>query len=94
MTHDEMIAVLIAQKDGKAIQCALREQVTNPLWIETRPGALLNFQVAIYRIKPEPMVIWVSVYPHHLGGVYLSKEAADAARGSDSTARKFIEVIE
>ena len=93
MTHDEMIAVLIAQKDGKAIQCALREQVTNPLWIETRPGALLNFQVAIYRIKPEPMVVWLNVYPYGLGATYSNEADAIAGRASTGTTRKFIEVL-
>lgn len=51
MTYDEMIAVLQAAKEGKKIQCKLRQESvseyedTFPIW---------NFDGFDYRVKPEP----------------------------------------
>lgn len=54
MTHDEMIAVIQAHKDGKAIEFRYDGewktcQDNNPLW---------NFTNNFYRVKPEPRVRW------------------------------------
>lgn len=61
MTHDEMIAVILAHKAGKAIQCrdnhpACRNwySVAFPAW---------NFEKIEYRIKPEPREVWIDVVP-------------------------------
>lgn len=51
MTNNEMIAVIQAHEDGKAIQCRLDDlqewrNVTKPQW---------NFHEFEYRVKPEPI---------------------------------------
>jgi hypothetical protein len=66
MTHDEMIAVITAHKEGKAIECQLKGFSR---WLP-----MLNkwdFSAFNYRIKPEPIEMWVNVYPsgaHHRYG--------------------------
>ena len=90
MTHDEMIAVIAAHRDGKAVEAldpsfGKWRAATGPCW---------DFSRFDYRIKPEPMVVWVTVYPTHVGGVYSSEANANVLRGRGGTIRKFIEVIE
>jgi hypothetical protein len=58
MTHDEMIAVIQAHKDGKMIQFKQKD-VDGWVWA---PRPCWNFSSHEYRIKPEPMEIWVNVY--------------------------------
>ena len=56
MTHDEMIAVIKAHKDGKKIECKRNDEdvqwkaVKNPLW---------DFNRNDYRIAREPRKCWV-----------------------------------
>ena len=55
MTHDEMIAVIAAHRDGKKIQNRHNNspcewgKVSNPCW---------NFETYEYRVKPEPVTVW------------------------------------
>jgi hypothetical protein len=64
MTHDEMIEVIQAHKDGKAIQARLAgggsewKRNTAPQW---------NFLSAEYRVKPEPKEYWLVPYKNKLG---------------------------
>ena len=56
MTHDEMIAVIHAHKDGRHIQFQKKDLSfcdvpdNRPYW---------NFANEIYRVKPEPRSLWV-----------------------------------
>lgn len=52
MTHDEMIAVIQAHKDGKEIQYRHK---SGGEWRKSENAGFLdwNFQVAEYRVKPE-----------------------------------------
>jgi hypothetical protein len=74
MTHDEMIAVIQAHKDGKLIECRGKEFISwspahNPAW---------DFRGYDYRIKPEPRRIWVNYYGNDdYGNACLSRENAD-----------------
>ncbi len=74
MTHNEMIEVIQAHRDGKKIQAKSilidwHDTVLNqPSW---------NFDVYDYRIKPEPREWWVNVYPDGDSYWYETKEAAD-----------------
>ena len=78
MTHDEMIKVIQAHKDGKRIQCKLRRRESewgdslNPSW---------DFPNHDYRIKPDPLVVWVNEYEDGALSPYQTKdEALGAAR--------------
>jgi len=51
MTHDEMIAVIQAHKDGKTIQHYVNGWVDKPYEMPS-----FNFGDYIYRVKPEPRV--------------------------------------
>lgn len=57
MTHDDMIAVIAADRDGKVLQ-ARRRDGTSYSWEDCITGdplrIFLNFQEWNYRIKPEP----------------------------------------
>ena len=58
MTHDEMIAVIQADKDGKVIQYFCD---ASGRWIAAKTPQW-DFQNTQYRIKPEPLECWVNVY--------------------------------
>lgn len=55
MTHDEMIAVIAAHRDGKTIQYMWTDELENG-WKDFDPGTgpAWNFKGCDYRIKPEP----------------------------------------
>lgn len=98
MTHDEMIAVIAAHKEGKVIECRNAHEPED--WrdrLEAPPT--FDFYRFDYRIKPEPRkprVIYVNEYDH-LGTVAHHNEASALEFAGDRTyvaTRKFIEVIE
>lgn len=96
MSHDEMIAVIAAHKEGKMIQC---KQSWG--WTDV-PTPMFHFSDFTYRIKPEPRqprVIWRNEYPGGKGticrGTYETKEKASRASGDGCIGQvKFVEVIE
>jgi len=55
MTHDEMISVIQAHKEGKEIEVTLHNDVSNTWVACTNPR--WHFDRANYRIKPEPPLI-------------------------------------
>ena len=63
MTHDEMIEVIQAHKDGKRIQCAMKNTET---WVYATDVPSWNFAQLNYRIAREPRKCWLSFPP---GGV-------------------------
>lgn len=58
MTHDEIIAVVQAHKEGKVIQSKLRRKELE--WYDTAPS--WDFHNFDYRVKPEPREWWVNKY--------------------------------
>ena len=58
MTHDEMIAVIKAHKDGNKIQ-------STPLSVHSLWGdddsPMWNFALMDYRVKPEPLERWLFI---------------------------------
>lgn len=55
MTHEEMIALIEAHRDGKTIQYRL---IPTAKWRDrTLTGIDFNFAEIEYRIKPEPLTI-------------------------------------
>lgn len=94
MTHDEMIAVIAAHRDGKVIQYI--EKGTSDTWADCiNNSPVWDFYHYNYRIEPEPRVVWFNEYPGHFGGIYSSREAAlQSARDACIRQVKFIEAIE
>lgn len=99
MTHDEMIGVIQAHKDGKAIQY---RNIWHHVWDDcVGNNPKWAFNNTAYRIKPEPReprVIWVNEYEDGLGGrCEPTKEEIISFRAIDRKrigVRKFIEVID
>jgi hypothetical protein len=73
MTHDEMIEVIQAHKDGKVIQlCDCRSN-----WIDMPRTPDWNFNAVDYRVKPDPKKYRVPVIFNDgkdFGWVELTKE--------------------
>ncbi len=78
MTEDEMIAVIQSYKDGKRIQCALKDDNRGCFeWnnVSERCGPQWNFQTHIYRVAPEPRKpreFWIT--PMKYGLCHFSEE--------------------
>lgn len=96
MTIDEMIAVLQAAKAGKAIQCKGKRDKE---WSDITPfeNATWDFNLADYRVKPEPREWWLHSYagkssPRPFGALYFTKE--DAYSASNGNADEIIKVRE
>ncbi len=53
MTHDEMIAVIQAHKDGKQIQCLCKHPGAYHEWADLQTKPVWDFHRFDYRIKPE-----------------------------------------
>ena len=78
MTHDEMIAVIAAHRDGKAIQFSSRYSGQSMPWGDyTIDGPSWNFSAYDYRIKPEPLECWVNV--NNAGQIYGPFDSNSAA---------------
>lgn len=61
MTDDEIIEVVQAHKDGKLIECRLKDRDIDVGWYEVPKNySIWNFQQCHYRIKPEPREWWLS----------------------------------
>jgi hypothetical protein len=65
MTHDEMIAVIQAHKDGKVIQFrCIRDRGD---WMTKKTAPNWNFDAVDYRAKPEPKEYWLVPYKGRSG---------------------------
>ena len=73
MTHDEMIAVIKAHKEGKKIQS---QEIGNPNWYDVQ-FPLWDFYNLDYRIKPEPREFWLCG-----SYVFWAKSAAESYQNS------------
>lgn len=79
MTHDEMIEVIAAHRDGKQIECL---QISGDWRVTHSP--LFNFSDYTYRIKPAPIEGWVNQYDGWFGDVHSTPEAAILFSGPDA----------
>lgn len=73
MTHDEMIEVIKAHKEGKKLQCRpKRSGKFEPPWMDFEEGEepVWNFQYVEYRVKPEPLVFYARVDDNGLPGCF------------------------
>lgn len=49
----------------------------------------------VFRIKPEPMVVYINVYPSgNTSVVYRNRETAEANASSPGVTQKFVQVLE
>jgi hypothetical protein len=62
MTHDEMIEVIQAHKDGKVIQCRLKATTNAAFKDRYVKHAFMDFATHVYRAKPEPKEYWLVPY--------------------------------
>ena len=89
MTHDEMIAVIEHHKNGGEIQCLRKNVLAN--WVDT-DGLNWNFTEFDYRIKPEPMTLWLEISD---GKVIVTHYEKPLSRTyANTTLKKFVEVTE
>ena len=96
MTHDEMIAVIQAHKEGKLVQC--RTTFTDNIWEDTL-APVWNFELFDYRIKSQPREIFIDEYEnglHMSTARTYSTESISKHRLGYTFVRtiKFVEVIE
>lgn len=96
MTHDEMIAVIQADKEGKRIQ--LSRKGLNAWITIIAKNPQFNFELYDYRIKPEPLVLWAAFYPDGgLQAVRTTEAALIKFFGgilNGATIKKFVEATE
>lgn len=89
MTHDEMIAVIQAHKEGKTIECRQRTHLeTKGSW-QIVPVPSWSFSSYEYRVKPEPAVIY-AVLDGLTGGVNCASVSPNGL-GDYPRVRRFVE---
>jgi hypothetical protein len=67
MTHDEMIEVIQAHKDGKVIQRRSRGALSDTFKDRLRTDHTMDFFRNEFRIKPEPKEYWLVPYTYKQG---------------------------
>ena len=95
MTHDEMIAVIQAHKEGKQIECTFKD-VPSENWGYAGEQPSWAFNTYKYRVKPEPLVLYLNVHDNDSMSWHSSMAAALSAtcRGDKRTAVKMVEADE
>ena len=91
MTPDEMILVLAAYRDGKALEMKTSEPGSK--WVDC-PNPLWNFGYIDYRVKPEPQCIFIP--QAHSGGLikrYYDTLAKLRAEWPSGEYKEFVEVV-
>lgn len=78
MTHDEMIEVLQAAKDGKTIQWF---KPFEGKWYDCIVSPSWDFSKLTYRVKRDPREWWINVYANGEFWVYQTKTIADKNAG-------------
>ena len=94
---DHMIAVLMAAKEGKAIQSSCHPYSDNDVHWRDSPKPSWNWAMFDYRVKPEPRRVWLNFYPTmncRSSVCYDSREeAASFARHDTAEQIEFVEVV-
>ena len=71
MTHDEMIAVITAEKEGKVIE---QLNYVRNTWSIKPASQPFNFCAHGYRIKPEPREWWIGILTDNSTVLFKSEE--------------------
>lgn len=88
MTHDEMIAVIAAYRDGKVVEF---RQYGMSDWKPIKGCAGWDFHTYQYRIKPEPREWYMVVFED---GSSLGYSDEDSAKRQDSKVIRVREVLD
>ena len=88
MTHDEMIAVIQHHVKGGKVEA---RKIFTPHWRDCDVFASFNFANYVYRVKPEPQVIYAD-FNDHGDPSFCSREKYTPPFGRKL--RKFVEVEE
>ena len=94
MSHDEMIAVIQAHKDGRFIQVKHVVDGIGDSWNDA-DSPRWDFKNFDYRIKPEPRSLWVVRYQSgNIAGAYTDLVSAEsrAEDVNNSTIHEYKEV--
>ena len=101
MTHDEMIAVIEADRDGESVQYQQLKDPTQPgQWFDAQEGVdfvlPFDFLRHEYRVKPNPVERWAYIYDDgSCGGLYVSKsDALNQQVSSNARLARLVEVTE
>jgi hypothetical protein len=91
----EKIYIMNEYLDGVDIEF---KHYTQEDWklFESEDEPVWNWVDCDYRVKKEPLTIWVNYYPNEndVGGAYLTKEDARNIGTDEAIIKKFIEVID
>lgn len=90
MTHDEMISVITHHKNGGKVQHT--DKNLKLIWRDILDGQepSWDFSCVNYRIKPEPLVLWLDVESN----IVVQGLPFPFVSSSGIPARKFVEVME
>jgi hypothetical protein len=88
MTDQEIIEIVTAHINGKTIQCRYQK---GP-WADVLGTLAWNFGEFDYRIKPQPLTMFINIYPANVGCAYFTEDEAKKSRGINGVTKKFIEV--
>jgi hypothetical protein len=60
VTHDQIIAVVQAHKEGKQIEYTYKYPAAAAgVWLSMQSPQFFNFADCVYRVKPEPREWWI-----------------------------------
>lgn len=98
MNYDQMIAVLQAAKDGKAIQMRAKVNRLGGAWWDVA-DPFWDFSACDYRVKPEPRVFYAILGEDTYKFidkcvVYLNREQAEKFAGRHPDACKVVKLVE
>jgi len=90
MSHDEMIAVIAHHKNGGKVECILK--TNGKSWVEAThiDDGAFDFIKFNYRIKPEPMTLWLEISSGKV--VVTHYEKPETPTYITTTLKKFVEV--
>jgi hypothetical protein len=80
MTHDEMIEVIQAHKDGKVIQGIAKVLGEAGEWLDQHHEPAWDFAKNNYRAKPMPKEYWLVPYTDRLGFMVFDSPITPANR--------------
>lgn len=87
----DYLPLVQALAEGKTIQC----EFIPGIW-EDNPCPGWSMEARHYRVKPEPMTVWINMYNNGYVYVHFSEERALEGKGHSAigVTKKFVEVIE
>ena len=92
---EEKIAVMQAALEGETIQMKHNNAETWTDWLYSNSELSWNWNIADYRVKPEPIVGYLNVYPYaSFGYLYPTAKKALEYQYAEGRLVKMMEVVE